>query len=132
MERITRPCKDCGKPIDLSVGRRDRQFCNETCKNRYHNKQAFEEAKEARRINKILKKNRDILKKMAARKDSGEIPREKLLRAGFDFNYYTHHKVTVHYNHQYTICYDYGYRAIKFKDKPEAYKIVKAFGEKED
>jgi len=125
-------CKNCGRSIDLSVGRRDRQFCNETCKNRYHNKQAFEDDKEAKRINKILKKNRDILKKLAERKDSGEIPKDKLLKAGFDFNYYTHHKQTAHYNYQYTICYDYGYRPITLRNKPDVYKIVKAFEDKEE
>jgi endogenous inhibitor of DNA gyrase (YacG/DUF329 family) len=132
METDTRRCKDCGKPIDLSKGRRDRQFCDEICKNRYHNKVAFDESKEAKRINKILKKNRDVLKKLAARKDNGEIAKEKLLKDGFDFNYHTHHKNTLHYNHQYTFCYDYGYRPVKLKNKPDMYKIVRAFEEKED
>ena len=124
----TRKCKYCEKLIDLSKGRRDRQFCDEKCKNAYHNKIAFEEEKEAKRINKILKKNREILQKMTARKDKNKITKERLLKAGFDFTYYTHHKFTIHYNHQYTFCYDYGYRMIK----PETYKVVKAFEEREE
>ena len=128
MKTETRKCKYCEKVIDLSKGRRDRQFCDERCKNSYHNSIAFEEEKEAKRINKILKKNRDILKKMAIRKDKGEISRERLLKTGFDFTYYTHHKFTIHYNYQYTFCYDYGYRPVR----PEIYKIVKAFEEKEE
>ena len=128
MKPGTRKCKFCDKPIDLLKGRRDRQFCDERCKNSYHNSIAFEEEKEAKRINKILKKNRDILQKMTARKDKNEITKERLLKAGFDFTYYTHHKFTIHYNYQYTFCYDYGYRPVK----PESYKIVKAFEEKEE
>ena len=121
----SRRCKYCDKPIDLSKGRRDRQFCDERCKNAYHNKNAFEEEKEVKRINKILKKNREILKSMNARK---EVTKERLLKAGFDFTYFTHHKFTIHYHYQYTFCYDYGYRAVK----PESYKVVKAFEEKEE
>jgi hypothetical protein len=132
MEHGTRTCKYCGKLIDLSKGRRDRQFCDEKCKNGYHNKIAFEEEKEAKRINKILKKNREVLKKMAGRKDNHEITKERMLKAGFDFNYYTHHKSTFHYNHQYTFCYDYGYRLNKVKGKTDVYKVVKAFEEKEE
>jgi endogenous inhibitor of DNA gyrase (YacG/DUF329 family) len=125
----TRPCKDCGKLIDLSVGRRDRQFCNETCKNRYHNKQAFEEEKEAKRIVKILKKNRGILKKMSVRKDSDQISKERLQKEGFSFDYHTHFKNTKFKGYQYTFCFDYGYRPTKEKDH---FKIVKAFEYKEE
>ena len=126
MNPSTRKCKYCDQLIDLSKGRRDRQFCDERCKNAYHNKIAFEEEKEAKRINKILKRNRDILKKIISRKDKNEITRERLLKAGFDFTYHTHHKFTIHNNYQYTFCYDYGYRPVK----AEIYKIVKAFEEK--
>jgi endogenous inhibitor of DNA gyrase (YacG/DUF329 family) len=124
----TRKCKYCDQVIDLSKGRRDRQFCDERCKNAYHNKIAFEEEKEAKRINKIMKKNREILKTMSTRKDKDEISRERLLKAGFDFTYYTHHKFTIHHNYQYTFCYDYGYRTVK----PGSYKVVKAFEEIEE
>jgi hypothetical protein len=93
---------------------------------------AFEDDKEPKRIIKILRKNRDILKRMAARKDSHEITKERLLKAGFDFNYHSHHKNTLHYNHQYAFCFDYGYRTVTLKNKPEVYKVVKAFEEKEE
>ena len=130
---VSRPCKDCGKLIDLSVGRRDRQFCNETCKNRYHNKQAFEEEKEGKRIVKILKKNRNVLKKMEARKENREIPKERLLKEGFDFDYHTHFKTTVHFSYEYTFCFDYGYRKAKDSyNKKDRYIIVKAFPPKDE
>lgn len=130
MNNTTKVCKDCGTEIDPKKGRRDRLFCNEECKNSYHNKISFEDEKEAKRINKILKKNRDILKKMAARKDHETISKELLLKSGFDFTYYTHHKITFYKNYQYTFCYDYGYRVNTAKGE-EVYKVVKAFEEKE-
>jgi len=129
----TKPCKHCGKPINLAKGRRDRQFCDELCKNAYHNKIAYEEEKEAKRINKILKKNRDILKKFSIRKDSDEIRKEQLLKAGFNFDYYTHHTTTFHKNYQYTFCYDYGYRTISaYKKEGVFYKVIRAFEGKEE
>lgn len=132
MNNDTRLCKHCHKEINLSIGRRDRQFCNEECKNRYHNKIAYEEEKEAKRINKVLKKNRNILKKMSLRKEHDEIPKERLLKEGFDFTYHTHHRVTVHQKYQYSFCYDYGYRLNTASKHPDVFKIVKAFEEKEE
>jgi hypothetical protein len=132
MTDTIRLCKDCNTPIKLATGRRrDKQFCNEKCKNHYHNKIAYEEEQEVKRINIILKKNRTILKKMSLRKDHEEIQRERLLKEGFDFNYHTHYKFTFHKNYQYTFCYDYGYRVNNDKYEGEIYKVVKAFEEKE-
>lgn len=132
MQKEVKLCKECGTPIDLSRGRRDRLFCDEQCKNRHHNKMAYEEDRERKRINKILRKNRNILQKMAQRKDSHEISRERLLKAGFDFTYHTHPKKTWHYHYEYTFCYDYGYRPVIRKTQPDVYKVVKAFEEKEE
>lgn len=132
MINTTRLCKNCRQPINLAKGRRDRQFCDEQCKNGYHNKLAFEDEQESKRINKILKKNRDILKKMTTRKDHETISKELLLKSGFDFNYHTHHTNTIHMNYQYTFCYDYGYRPNLAAKKTDVYKVVKAFENKED
>lgn len=132
MINTPRNCKHCGKEIDPVKGRRDRQFCDEQCKNSYHNTLAYEEEKEAKRINKILKKNRDILKKMSARKDREAISKEMLLKAGFNFKYYTHHKTSVHQKNEYTFCYDYGYRVYSSANKTDVFKIVKAFTDKEE
>lgn len=132
MNTSARLCKFCEKEINLLIGRRDRQFCDEECKNRFHNKIAYEEEREAKRINKILKKNRNILKKMSLRKDNEEISRERLLKEGFDFNYHTHHKISVHQKNEYTFCYDYGYRLSMSVKLTDLYKIVKAFNSKSD
>ncbi len=133
MELSTRLCKDCGEPIDVTKGRRDRIFCDYKCKNTYHNKQEYEEKVETERIKKILKNNRKTLKKMFARKDNDEIEKERLLKAGFEFDYHTHFKNTVNGNYTYTFCFDYGYRPVKDGyGKKDRFKVVKAFEEKEE
>lgn len=122
-------CLYCEKPINLRVGRKDRRFCDEVCKNKYHNTKTWTEEQEIKRIQLLLKKNRRILKKMFARKDKDEISKERLLKEGFDFTYHTHFVYTKHKpNYQYTVCFDYAYRQVE----GDKYKIVKAFEPKEE
>jgi hypothetical protein len=44
-------CKNCGKDV---VGRSDKKFCNEACKNMYHNKNGTVAGKGSRTNRKIL------------------------------------------------------------------------------
>ncbi len=133
MEAASRPCLCCKKVINLSIGRKDRKFCDEVCKNRYHNTQNYNEQQEIKRIQLILKKNRRILKKMQARKDNDEIPKERLLKEGFEFDYHTHLKNTINRNYVYTFCFDFGYRPVKAtKYIKDCFKVVKAFDYKEE
>ena len=37
-------CKFCGRPVVLILGRRKREFCNATCRQRYHRKQEIPQA----------------------------------------------------------------------------------------
>ena len=128
METIVRLCKFCEKVINPRQGRKDRKFCDEVCKNRFHNSQNYIEEQEIKRIQRILVKNRRALKKMFARVDKDIIDRERLLREGFDFDYHTHFVTTKIKRNQFTFCFDYGYREV---DK-DVFKVVKAFDYKED
>ena len=128
MDATERNCKQCGQPINLSVGRKDRLFCNEICKNRYHNEQIYEEQQEVKRIQLILKKNRRILKKMFTRKDRDLIAKERLLKEGYEFDYHTHFVISKTKQYPYTFCFDYGYRKVN----EELFKVVKAFSYTED
>ena len=128
MEALIRLCKYCHDPIDPVKGRKDMLFCDENCKNKFHNTQAYQEEQEIKRIQLILKKNRRVLKKMFARKDRDEIQKEKLLKEGFEFDYHTHFVISKIKRNQFTFCFDYGYRVVS-EDK---FKVVKAFEYKED
>ena len=123
MESEVRRCKNCDKPINLKAGRMDRVFCDSGCKNTYHNTQIYNEQQEIKRIQLVLKKNRRILKKMISAKDHDQIPREKLLKEGFEFDYHTHQKISKIKSNLFIFCFDYGYCQIE----NEKYKVVKAF-----
>jgi len=55
-------CLECGEP--LSYGRGDRKFCSNSCKNRYHNREARNWRGRYARTIGILQKNHDILKRL--------------------------------------------------------------------
>ena len=82
-------CKECGEVI---FGRADKKFCDEQCRSAYHNKLKREESVSVSQINRILMKNRRVLKEFVA---SGvtELPLQKLVEAGFLRNYITSYYV---------------------------------------
>lgn len=53
-----RICLTCEKPI--RKGRADRKFCDEGCKNEYHNNQKIHERQEILKVEKALKNSRRI------------------------------------------------------------------------
>lgn len=123
-----RLCKQCGKPIDPLKGRRDRLFCDANCKNKYHNTRTYEEEQELNRIMLILKENRRVLQKMFSRKDRDEISRERLLKAGFEFDFHTHFVISKLKRKTFIFCFDYGYH----EESKDYFKIVRAFEQKEE
>jgi len=134
MDVTAKPCLECSEPIGR--GRIDRKFCSVECKNKYHNKESFADKMSMDKVQKILDKNRKILKEMYGRKDNDEIEKERLEKAGFDFDFQTHFKKTMYGNYTYTFCFDYGYRVVKDgygkNAKTDRFKVVKAFKEKEE
>jgi hypothetical protein len=123
MESALRRCQQCNEPINLNAGRRDRIFCDAGCKNKYHNIQLYNEQQEIKRIQLVLKKNRRTLKKFFARNDRDQIPRESLLKEGFEFDYHTHQVTSKIKGNQFIFCFDYGY----CQRENNTYKVVKAF-----
>ena len=96
-------CKQCGKPIDANKGRADRQYCDERCKNKFHNEKNMQENSELQRIDLAIKE-------------------------GFDFDYHTHHIISKIKKNEFIFCFDYGYCMIT----KESYKVVKAFEYREE
>jgi hypothetical protein len=123
-----RYCKQCGKIINPDKGRADRLYCDELCKNRFHNQVKMMENGELQRIDLILKKNHRILKKMFLKKQHDEIANEKLLKEGFDFDYHTHHVISKIKKNEFIFCFDYGYCTLP----GQKVKIIKAFDYKEE
>lgn len=115
----SKKCLTCGKVIK---GRSDKQFCDITCKNAYHNADLAEGEKVYKRVLKILRTNRNVLKEVLGEKSSIEIEMGKLVAKGFDNDYLTHMKDSGP-GKQYYFSFDYGYR-----DQGNGkVKIVKSF-----
>lgn len=101
MERL---CLDCGTPVK---GRTDKKYCDDLCRNNYNNHLKAEDNSFLNEVNRVLKKNRDILR-LKNPEGKTKVKREVLLRKGFDFNYHTHTYATQK-GTTYIFCYEQGY-----------------------
>ncbi len=97
-------CPECGAPI---IGRVDKIFCSDACRNLYHNRLNADSNNYIRRVNRKLKKNRSILAELNPNGKT-KVHLKQLARRDFDFEHftsiYTTKKGTVYY-----FCYEYGY-----------------------
>ncbi|MFO8021397.1 MAG: hypothetical protein R6U65_02935 [Perlabentimonas sp.] len=109
---MNRTCPECGDEI---IGRADKKFCSDQCRNTYNNKLNSDESNTVRNINNILRKNRRILKEL--NKESGKtiVAKELLLTKGFNFTYHTH-TYTTKRGDIYFYCYEQGYLFLKDKN----------------
>lgn len=103
-------CLFCTSPL---LGRSDKKFCNDNCRNCYHNKHKSKSRSSIRKINIILKRNYEILEKLFS--DNRKIPiveEAKILGMDFDFTYSTH-SVTDKEGRKVNYCYDFGFYKIQ-------------------
>lgn len=101
-------CLECGQRI---IGREDKKFCNDACRNTYNNKLNKDTTNFMRTVNYSLRKNYRILCENNPEGKS-KTSRKKLLDLGFDFSlitsiYTTKSGVT------YYFVYDQGYMPIE-------------------
>ena len=97
-------CKYCGKEL---IGRSDKKFCDTNCRTAFHNSKLNAKETVIQKVNKILRKNRSVLK-FVSPQGKTTVRKSLLINQGFTFQYYTHHYTTKNGN-TYTFCYDYGY-----------------------
>lgn len=101
---MNKTCLECGEKI---VGRIDKKFCNDACRNAYNNRINKDSKNLIRNVNNRLRKNYRILEALNPHGKS-KASRSKLIESGFDFNYitslYTTKAGTVYY-----FVYDQGY-----------------------
>lgn len=97
-------CLECNRAF---VGREDKKFCCDGCRNAYNNKANKDETNLMRRINFALRKNYRILKDMNV---SGKTrtSKSKLLGLDFNFSYFTS-IYTTQAGGVYYFVYDQGY-----------------------
>ncbi|MFN8153027.1 MAG: hypothetical protein U0Y08_01910 [Bacteroidia bacterium] len=96
-------CKECGEPF---LGRTDKKFCGDLCRNAYHNKSNGYRNALIRHVNHKLRRNRSILAELFNR-DVFEITLEELSFLGFDLRFYTQENKLS--DQWFRFCYDFGY-----------------------
>ena len=101
---MIKTCLECGEKI---IGREDKKFCNDACRNTYNNKLNKDTTNLMRNVNFTLRKNYRILCEHKTKKKT-KLPRKKLIDAGFDFEYLTS-IYTTKAGVQYFFVYDQGY-----------------------
>ena len=101
-------CLECGEKI---IGRSDKKFCNDACRNAYNNKQNKDSTNLMRNVNNKLRKNYRILVEINT-DGKTKITRSKLESLGFDFDYFTNLKIYKN-GSEYKFIYDYGYKLLE-------------------
>ena len=105
---MNKMCLECSEKI---VGREDKKFCSDGCRNSYNNKINKDSTNFMRNVNNKLRKNYRILSALNADGKS-KTTRTKLLSKGFDFEFFTNILNTKTGNTYYFL-YDQGYLALE-------------------
>ena len=111
--------KNCLECEELLIGRVDKKFCNDQCRNSFNNRVNKDANDYVRKVNVILRKNRRILISLM-NGDKGKATKEQLLLNGFNFYYYTN-IYTTKQGKTYYFIYELGY--LELED--EQYALVK-------
>lgn len=113
---MQKSCIECGEKI---VGRIDKKFCSDYCRNAFNNKINKDQNNLVRNINNRLRKNYRILEELNPT-DKTRTSKSKLQAKGFSFDYftsiYTTKTGTIYY-----FVYDQGYLPLE----GEFYALVK-------
>ncbi|PQB05597.1 hypothetical protein [Aureitalea marina] len=113
---MEKTCLECGERV---VGRSDKKFCDDSCRNSYHNARNKDVTAYIRNINNQLRKNHRILQQLNTR-DKTKVAKKTLTKAGFDFDLHTG-TYTTKTGSVYHYVYDQGYLALD----NDLYLIVK-------
>jgi len=102
-------CFECGT---VMRGRRDKKFCDDSCRNAHYNRQHSDEVYIIRNIHNLLRRNRRILEALLpSHRQKAKVTLQKLLANGFSLKYHTHVELTRLGNPRY-FCYEYGYQKV--------------------
>ncbi|KDN56582.1 hypothetical protein [Flavobacterium seoulense] len=105
---MSKNCLECGEKI---IGREDKKFCSDGCRNAYNNKMNKDSNNIMRNINNKLRKNYRILTELNVDGKS-KTTKTKLLGKGFDFDFFTNILKTKTGNTYYFL-YDQGYMLLE-------------------
>jgi hypothetical protein len=100
-----RTCMYCRKAL---IGRTDKKFCSNFCRNTFNNRKNGELPESVRNINNILRKNRRILANVSLDGNGTRVGRRLLEEQGFSFVYHTELEQLPD-GRVARYCYDYSY-----------------------
>lgn len=108
MERV---CLDCGARL---LGRSDKKFCSDQCRNNYNNRLNRDQNNYVRNVHAQLRRNRKVLADLF---ENGHhrIHRDALIAQGYNFTFFTH-LVETREGLRWSYCFEYG-----FMDSEEGY-----------
>lgn len=112
----TKNCLECDEKV---VGRIDKKFCSDYCRNSYNNKVNKESKNLIRNTNNRLRKNYKILTDLN-KTGKTKVSRRSLFDKGFDFTFFTSIYTTKTGN-TYFYVYDQGYLILE----NELYLLIK-------
>ncbi|TMU54757.1 hypothetical protein [Flagellimonas algicola] len=98
-------CLECG---DVLVGRIDKKYCSDHCRNAYNNRLNKDSKNLVRNINNRLRKNYRILDSFPLKEGKTRTTKMRLMDKGFDFEYITN-LYTTKKGSTYYFVYDLGY-----------------------
>ena len=101
-------CLECNEKI---IGREDKKFCSDGCRNAYNNKINKDSNNFMRNVNNKLRKNYRILSDLNT-EGKTKTTRTKLMSKGFDFEFFTNILQTKTCN-TYFYVYDQGYMSLE-------------------
>ena len=107
-------CLACGNPL---VGRSDKKFCDSYCRNSYNNQHKKEDEKYIQQVNRIIRRNRRILKTLCPQ-GKAIVRKELLDKLGYRYGVFSglyRYNGTTYY-----LCYDYGFAVSYEKTVPKA------------
>ncbi len=101
MERV---CLDCGARL---LGRSDKKFCSDQCRNNYNNRLNRDQNNYVRNVHALLRRNRKILADLF---EDGHhrIHRDALTAQGYNFTFFTHLVETME-GERWSYCFEYGF-----------------------
>ena len=82
---MQKQCPECG---DTIVGRIDKKFCSDGCRNTHNNRLNKDKKNRIRNTNNRLRKNYRILEALNPEQKT-KVSRSRLIEKGFDFHYFT-------------------------------------------
>ena len=101
-------CLECGKEL---VGRADKQFCSDSCRNNHNNAVNKDSTNLMRNINNALRRNYKILSELNP-KETAKVEKKVLVKKKFDFEVYTS-VFNAKTGNTYFFVYDLGYQLLE-------------------